>query len=251
MVTIDLTSATTPQEMATIINQQFPTQVDSDNATLQSSMNDLTTGSGQNCAVLGSIGATLRNAEAQLQLDIQNATKSLESVINQVNKKVGDIVSKIQSSIATVKKDIADFTTWLNTQTVLIMDDAKAAIQSVCDKVNSVIQGAMSYINQVTDAIDDIAQQMYNSLKNLIMNNCSGLSDSIKDLGSGSGIDPQVSTAKADDGNATAMSAVTYAVKNYSITMQPLPAMIPTGASQATVMSNSTSETKALMDSSH
>lgn len=214
-IAVTMTSATTPAELATLVNAgNVSGQVTTANSTSDSGVKNMAEKSAQNCDVFGAINGLLADAEAAVKTAYKATTEAVEKLFTDIMSAVGDLSKTLKSAASAAVAKIQQFCTWLSSQASnpTLVANAKAAIQAIFDSLNSVYTAISDAATAVANKIGEIATEMFESVKKVATLACEKVTGAISSIGTGAGIDSMASTVAA---KANGMgSAMTTALSN-------------------------------------
>lgn len=211
----NMNTAATGEELATALEAaDVNAQVNAEVGGMEQGLQSVTGEAASNCDVLGSVNGLVGEATASVKDSYKAATEAVEGAIGTVMETIGGVVKGVKSALAATTAKINEFVGWIRQNASRIYGEVlaqvKAGMQTLINGMNTVFSAVKEAVNTAVGAISNIAKEMFNSIKNLVASECKTISTSVKNIGSGAGIDSTAASASLAD-NPSAFAEVNMA----------------------------------------
>lgn len=221
-VKVDVVSAKTPAELSTAVTSaNVGSQMRDEVTAMETGLSTTTNTVGGNCDVIAAVKGVLADAEDAVRDAFKTAAHLVGKAMTSIMETIGDIIKAVKAAVNLATTKITEFCTWLRTQSIAVLDSAKAALKDVFDAMNSIASGIASAVSEVATVVDDIAEAMADGVKKLVNAACVMVSSSLRKIGNGAGVDGQVAAVTGTTASiaANAMSGVSSAVRTAEVSL--------------------------------
>lgn len=141
----------------------------------EASLNSLVDTATDNCAIFGSMGATMKSVSDSAQEKISGITSSIQSSISSVMTSVSDVVSKMKNIITDIKDIMKTVLGRLQTLGLDAMNAVVELMKKLSSQITGIFAGVDGVMSSITDMMSDIMTQFSKSLRKMFSVKCSSV----------------------------------------------------------------------------
>jgi hypothetical protein len=196
---------TQEQLAANLLAANFEGGIAANVADMESTLNSVTQTASSNCSVIGSVDSLVKGA-------YKDTVATLEKAIGAAMEGIGKIIKAVKAIASTINKAIQDFAAWLTTASGVVLGTIVIALKELTNVINGIFSAVASAAVSIGDTLGSIGSEMFKSVSKMLTRNCENVSASVKNIGSGAGIDSTLSAVSAS--TASFALSNTFGVKN-------------------------------------
>lgn len=249
-IDLDIDSFETAASLASAINDSLTTQISSLETDVQSGLNSLVTSAGSNCDVFGGANGMARKASDSFKSNFKELTRNVQTAFSTVLETAGSIIKSVTATLTSVNSKLAEFSSWLSTQADTVLASAKSVLNTLKTTINDALGAVSSALNACVEYVTEIRNKMFEAVSALTLQGCTAIANSVKNIGTGAGIDSAFNAVSAPDPGSlseVALGGLVGSLGGIATSVNNLVGSIPNQTTTNDQLSSSISSMNSLM----
>ncbi len=188
-IDIDFDSISSVSELANAIMTSLSQQTTAFAGEVTNSLESFVLGAGGNCDIFGGALGMLRSAEDAVKTKFKELAKSLQDSFAWVATLASGALKSVRDALGPASAKLAEFSSWLNTQTNAIVASAQGLLNSFKLIVNTSFSAISDVMESCMGYLTEIKNKMLDAVSLLSLKACEPMANAVNAIGLGAGID--------------------------------------------------------------